>query len=105
VLEEEVKVRDIKIKKTMTYVEEPVYVLDGKDRVTRNRLVKLYKIMWSNHSERDATWEWKIICEKFTLPFIKNGMLSKSWDEIFIRGEGCNTHGVCLASFHHHEHS
>jgi hypothetical protein len=50
VSKEEVKVRDIKIKKTLTYVEEPVYVLDHKDRV-----VKLYKIMWSNHSERDAT--------------------------------------------------
>jgi hypothetical protein len=31
---EEVKVRDIKIKKTLTYVEESVYVLDHKDRVT-----------------------------------------------------------------------
>jgi hypothetical protein len=55
--EEEVKVRDIKIKKTLTYVEEPVYVLERKDRVTRNRVVKLYKIMCSNHSERDPTWE------------------------------------------------
>jgi hypothetical protein len=57
--EEEVKVRDIKIKKTLTYVEELVYVLDHKDRVTRNQVVKLYKIMWSNHSERDAMWEWE----------------------------------------------
>jgi hypothetical protein len=57
--EEEVKVRDIKIKKTLTYVEEPVYVLDRKDRVTQNQVVKLYKIMWSNHSERDAMWEQK----------------------------------------------
>jgi hypothetical protein len=42
----------------------------------------------------------KIICEKFTPPFIKNGTLSKSRDEIFIRGEGCNTLGVCLAFGH-----
>jgi hypothetical protein len=54
---EEVKVRDIKLKKTLTYVEEPISVLDRKDRVTQNRVVKSYKIMWSNHSERDATWE------------------------------------------------
>jgi hypothetical protein len=57
VSEEEVKVRDIKIKKTLTYIEKPVYVSNRKDRVTRNRVVKLYKIMWSNHSERDAMWE------------------------------------------------
>jgi len=39
---------------------------------------------------------------------ILNGMLSKSWDEIFLRGEGCNTLGVWLPlnrmSFHKHVH-
>ena len=32
-------------------------VLDTQERVTRTRVVKLYKVVWSNHSERDATWE------------------------------------------------
>jgi hypothetical protein len=54
--EEEVKVRNIKLKKTLTYVEEPASVLYHKDRVTRNQVVKFYKILWSNHSERDTTW-------------------------------------------------
>jgi hypothetical protein len=57
--EEEVKVRNIKIKKTLTYVEEPVSILDRKDRVTQSRVIKFYKILWTNHSERDATWEWE----------------------------------------------
>jgi hypothetical protein len=29
-------------------------VLEVKERVTQNRVVKLYKVVWSNHSERDA---------------------------------------------------
>jgi hypothetical protein len=55
--EEEVKVRNIKLKRTLTYVEESMSILDRKDRVTWNQVIKFYKILWSNHSERDATWE------------------------------------------------
>ena len=28
-----------------------------KNRVTRNKVVKFYKIQWQNHSEDEATWE------------------------------------------------
>ena len=38
----------------------------------------------------------------YTLPFIQNGMLFKSQDEIFIRGEGCNTPGVWPPHLHLH---
>ena len=31
--------------------------MDTKERVTRNKVIKFYKIMWNNQSERDATWE------------------------------------------------
>jgi hypothetical protein len=39
----------------------------------------------------------RIICERFTPLFMKNGRSFKSQDEIYIRGEGCNTPGVKLA--------
>ena len=28
-----------------------------KERVTRNSVVKFYKVQWQNHSEDEATWE------------------------------------------------
>jgi hypothetical protein len=55
--EERVEVRRIKLKSNLSYEEKPVYVLDTLERVTRNRVVKLYKVVWSNHGEHDATWE------------------------------------------------
>jgi hypothetical protein len=55
--EERVEVRRIKLKSDLSYEEKPVYVLDIQERVTQNRVVKLYKVVWSNHSDRDATWE------------------------------------------------
>jgi hypothetical protein len=54
--EEKVEVRCIKLEYDL-YEEKPVTVLEVKERVTRNRVVKLYKVVWSNHSEHYATWE------------------------------------------------
>jgi hypothetical protein len=54
---ERVEVRHTKLKSDLVYEERHVTVLEVKERVTQNRVVKLYKVVWSNHSEHDATWE------------------------------------------------
>ena len=49
----------------LTYSEYPIRVLDQKDRVTRRRTIKFYKIQWNQHSE-EATWESEdYLLEKF----------------------------------------
>jgi hypothetical protein len=55
--EERIKPRGIKLKSDLVYREQPVRVLDSKERATRNSVVKTYKIQWSHHDEGDATWE------------------------------------------------
>jgi len=55
--EDRVEVRDIKLKSDLVYEEKPVAILDRKEREMRNRVVQLYKVLWSNHGEEDATWE------------------------------------------------
>ena len=57
VLEERVEVRDIKLKSDLAYEEKLVQIIDSRDRVTQNRVIKFHKVMWNNHSEQDATWE------------------------------------------------
>jgi hypothetical protein len=44
-------------KADLTYPEHPIKILDQKDRVTRQKTVKFFKIQWSNHSEEEAMWE------------------------------------------------
>jgi hypothetical protein len=44
------------LKADLSYPEHPIKVLDQKDRVTRCKIIKFFKIQWSNHSE-EATWE------------------------------------------------
>jgi hypothetical protein len=41
----------------LSYSEHPIKVLDQKDRVTRCKTPKFFKIQWINHSKEEATWE------------------------------------------------
>jgi hypothetical protein len=41
----------------LSYPEHLIKVLDQKDRVTRRKTLKFFKIQWSNHSKEEATWE------------------------------------------------
>jgi hypothetical protein len=34
----------------LTYPEHPIKILDQKSRVTRCKMIKFYKIQWSNHT-------------------------------------------------------
>jgi hypothetical protein len=55
--EERVETANIKIEFDLAYEEKPVQLLDSKEKVTQNRVIKFHKVMWSNHSEWDAMWE------------------------------------------------
>ncbi|CAN6691063.1 unnamed protein product [Malus baccata var. baccata] len=46
-----------KINPNLTYDEEPMTILDWKDKVLRNKTVSLVKVLWRNHSAEEATWE------------------------------------------------
>jgi hypothetical protein len=39
----------------LTYSEHPIQVLDQKDRFTRRKTLKFYKIHWNHHTEDEAT--------------------------------------------------
>jgi hypothetical protein len=41
----------------LSYPEHPLKILDQKDHVTRRKIMKFFKVQWSNHSEEEATWE------------------------------------------------
>jgi hypothetical protein len=41
----------------LTYPEHLIKILDQKSHVTRRKMIKFYKIQWSNHMIEEATWE------------------------------------------------
>jgi hypothetical protein len=54
---EAVEIEGLSLQLDLSYEEHPVKILDEKERVTRNNVVKLYKVQWQHHSEEEATWE------------------------------------------------
>ena len=57
VLSKIVDIDELQLEPDLVYPEHPVRIVDSKTRVTRNQISKFYKVQWSNHSEREATWE------------------------------------------------
>jgi uncharacterized FlgJ-related protein len=48
---------DLDAKEDHSYQEYPVKILETSERVTRNKMIKMYKVQWSHHTEEEATWE------------------------------------------------
>ncbi|XP_076915427.1 uncharacterized protein LOC143574773 [Bidens hawaiensis] len=46
-----------RIHEDLSYVEEPEAILDRQERVMRRKVIPFVKVLWKNHSEREATWE------------------------------------------------
>jgi hypothetical protein len=52
-----VEARAIEIEPDLSYTEQPIQILDTKERVTRRKKINMYKILWDHHIEEEATWE------------------------------------------------
>ena len=48
---------DIEIREDLSYVEQPVQILDREERTLRNKTIPLVKVLWRNHLVEEATWE------------------------------------------------
>jgi hypothetical protein len=64
-----IDVVDVTLEPDLTYSEHPIRVLDQKDRITRKRTLKFYKVQWNQHTEDEATWETQDFLEIFFLGF------------------------------------
>jgi hypothetical protein len=59
-----IDVTDVALDLELTYSEHPIRVLDQKNRTTRRKTLKFYKILWNQHSEDKATWETQDFLDK-----------------------------------------
>jgi hypothetical protein len=54
---------ELEIEPDLSYHEYPSKILDCKERSTRAKSVKMYKVQWSNQSEEEATSERRNFCD------------------------------------------
>jgi hypothetical protein len=55
--EEQLTVKGLEVQEDLTYIEKPAQILETADRVTRRKTIRMCKVRWSHHSEKEATWE------------------------------------------------
>jgi hypothetical protein len=53
----------------LSYPEHPVRLLGQQDRVMRQQMICFFRIQWSRHSEKEATWETKDFLHSKCLEF------------------------------------
>jgi hypothetical protein len=61
----------IEIEPDLSYVEQPLQILSTKERVTRRKKIKMYKILWDHHTVEEATWETEDYLQKTSPIFLK----------------------------------
>ena len=47
----------VEIEHDLSYIEQPVSILDRKDKVLRNKTVSLVRVLWKNPKVEESTWE------------------------------------------------
>jgi hypothetical protein len=57
VVEKRVPAQALDVQETLEYLEYSVRILDWAKKSTRNTTTRFCKVLWSNHSEHEATWE------------------------------------------------
>ncbi|WVZ80504.1 hypothetical protein U9M48_027974 [Paspalum notatum var. saurae] len=55
--EDQISPEAIDLQDNLEYLEYPVQILDWAEKGTRRTRIPMCKVLWSNHSEREATWE------------------------------------------------
>jgi hypothetical protein len=98
-----VEQKEITVELDLSYVEQPVKILDEMESNTRRAVIKMYKIQWNHHNEEEAIWE--------TESYLNKNFPGFSWfhpgthfphliifpnlgTRFFLRGVGCDTLGV-----------
>ena len=47
----------MELKENLSYEEAPVAILAREQKILRNKVIPLVKVLWKNHSQEEATWE------------------------------------------------
>jgi hypothetical protein len=55
--EEQLPLKELDMRKDLTYEESPVKILETAERITRSKNIRMCKVQWRHHSEEEATWE------------------------------------------------
>jgi hypothetical protein len=56
-----VEYEPLEIWEGLTYVEEPMKIMDMKEQVLHTKTIPIVKVLWCNHGVEEASWEVEIM--------------------------------------------
>jgi hypothetical protein len=74
--EHKMDLESITVQQNMTLECRPMCILESAKRVMRRRTIKYMRVLWTNHTEREATWELEKQMRKKYPELFKDGELS-----------------------------
>ena len=72
----QIEMESIVVQQDLTLECRPVRILESLERVLRKRSIKYVKVLWTNQSEREATWELE-------------ELMRQKYPELFVVGKCC----------------
>ncbi|XP_073019435.1 uncharacterized protein [Primulina eburnea] len=87
VLEVEPLVIEGNLGEELKYEEVPIRIVDAKEQVLRRRITPYVKVQWSNHTEREATWEVEEKMRK-EYPYLFGDQANSSFEDETSHKEG-----------------
>jgi hypothetical protein len=70
----QIEMEPIIVQQDLTLECRPVRILEFSERVLRKRSIKYVKVLWTNQSEREATWELE-------------DLMRQKYPELFVEGK------------------
>lgn len=52
-----IRPQEVQLDKVLSYQEEPISIMDKQVKKLRSKEIPVVKVVWSNHSQEEATWE------------------------------------------------
>jgi hypothetical protein len=72
----QIELEPIAVQQDLTLECRPVHILESLVRVMRRRSIKYVKVLWTNQSEREATWELEeLMRQKYPKLFVMDEFL------------------------------
>ena len=59
----------VELSEDLTYEEFPVAIVDRQIRQLRTKEIPMVKVLWSNHTSEDCTWETEVLMRE-TYPYL-----------------------------------
>jgi hypothetical protein len=97
-----VEQKEIMVEPDLSYIEQPIKILDQKERSTRRAVINMYKTQWNHHTD-EVTWETESYLNK-NFPIFLGSIQDTHFPQLviypnletrfFLRGVGCDTVGV-----------